>query len=491
MGGKTGMDGFLDTRTVFVALLFIGSLISALMVVFALVMRDTPGIGLWALGNAVVPGSFFLIFLRGTVPDRWLLVTGAYCATAGGLALYAAAHRFTATPVRRWELAAVAATVAVFIPYFTLVDFDINTRMKLMSAVAAYVFGRTAWLFLSTHMPGSRAFQGVVGAIFAFAAVLNVARIVGLVMHPVPNADGLMGLSTITPWFFLGLLAMTVAWNIGYLSLANQRVGAQLAVANDGLEQIVSERTHALRVAKEEAEKANVAKSRFLAAMSHELRTPLNAIIGFSDIIANDTMRKTVDPSYREYAGAVHSSGQILLGVINDILDVSQIESGMMALTPEVISAGELLDDCIGMVEPQARAAGIRLVAEKFPRVTDVRVDHRHARQALLNIIGNAIKFTPEGGTVRIGAVPASEGGVVAVHVADDGIGMDDDDLSAALRFFGQVDSSLARKYEGAGIGLPLAKAYMEAMGGALTIVSEKGKGTEVTLSFPAAAPAA
>ena len=260
-------------------------------------------------------------------------------------------------------------------------------------------------------------------------------------------------------------------------------VERQLALANEGLERRVAERTRDLLRAKEQAELASRSKTEFLATISHELRTPLNAIIGFSEVMAGAMFGPLGNARYQGYATDIVNSGRHLLAVINDILDVSKIEAGQMSLDIGVVEIPSVIDSAVQLVEARARTGQLQLRTEVEADLPAITGDRRRCLQILVNLLSNAIKFTPEGG--RITVLAAAERGGVSLRVRDTGIGMSESEIAVALEPFRQVDGSLSRQYEGTGLGLPLAKSMTELHGGALAVSSRKGEGTEVAVWLP------
>jgi signal transduction histidine kinase/cbb3-type cytochrome oxidase subunit 3 len=236
--------------------------------------------------------------------------------------------------------------------------------------------------------------------------------------------------------------------------------------------------------AKQRAEAASLSKSQFLANMSHELRTPLNAIIGFSDMMKGQLLGPIGSPRYLEYARDIHSSGTHLLSLINDVLDMSKIEAGRYTIHPERLDGAEMLRSCARLVRVRASEAGITLgigVAQELP----LEADARALKQVLLNLLTNAIKFTPAGGRVNLSAGRERNG--IVFTVADTGVGISAEDLPRIGRRFEQVDNSLTRKGEGTGLGLALSRALVELHRGTLEIESAVGEGTTVSVWLPVA----
>jgi signal transduction histidine kinase len=237
-----------------------------------------------------------------------------------------------------------------------------------------------------------------------------------------------------------------------------------------------------LREAKERADAANHAKSEFLANMSHELRTPLNAILGFSDIIRGRMFGPEVSDRYAEYAGDIHDSGTHLLSIINDVLDLSKIVAGRACIRDEEYSLYALAEEVRTLVGTSPPADFRVVLPEPAPFL---RIDGRKFRQILVNLLSNAFKFTPAGGTVTLEAEVESGGGIQVV-VRDTGIGIAPRNLDHVLTPFGQVESAFSRRHHGTGLGLPLAKSLAELHGGTLTIDSVVDHGTTVTVRLPA-----
>ncbi|MDB5739948.1 MAG: hypothetical protein JWP16_988 [Alphaproteobacteria bacterium] len=236
--------------------------------------------------------------------------------------------------------------------------------------------------------------------------------------------------------------------------------------------------------AKEAAESANTAKSSFLAGMSHELRTPLNAILGFSEIISSETLGPVGTAAYGDYAGDIHRSGLHLLKIINEVLDMAKIGSGEFVLQGHYINVAAVMEECLAMVRRQAETAGIALRCEVGPDMGTLYADETRVRQVLINLLSNAVKFTAGPGVVSIVAQLRDDGGLV-IAVSDTGIGMTPEQIMLARQPFRQIDSSLARKFEGTGLGLPLADGFMQLHGGRLEITSTVGTGTTVAAIFP------
>jgi len=245
------------------------------------------------------------------------------------------------------------------------------------------------------------------------------------------------------------------------------------------------EQERALRGALRQAEIANKMKAAFLAAMSHELKTPLNAVLGFSEIIRDEVLGPVGHAGYRDYAGDIHKSGTRLLAVINDVLDVSRLEGGLLTIEARRENMLDVAEGAIKLARgltQDRRGIEIDVPAE----MPSLYVDPRRLSQALGNLLANALKFTPESGQVRFAARPQPDGGV-HLMVEDTGIGMAEETIAVALEPFRQLDGSLARRFEGAGLGLSISKALAELHGGHLTVRSAVGEGTVVTIALPSA----
>jgi signal transduction histidine kinase len=254
--------------------------------------------------------------------------------------------------------------------------------------------------------------------------------------------------------------------------------------------QIQRQHAHNLELTKivARAESASRAKSEFLANMSHELRTPLNAVIGFSEVLRTEMLGPLGNTRYRGYADDIHASGTHLLGIINDVLDLAKVEAGKMTVSLEKTQVADLIRDATKLMQDRADQNGVLLRAV-IPETLGIVTDPNKLRQILINLMSNAIKFTPPGGTVEVATQRADAGAKIVISVTDTGIGMRAEDIPLALAAFGQVDSSLARQFEGTGLGLPLTKRFVELLGGDIEIDSAPGEGTAVRVILPLDGP--
>jgi signal transduction histidine kinase len=253
----------------------------------------------------------------------------------------------------------------------------------------------------------------------------------------------------------------------------------------------LKQREEALGQARDAAESANKLKSQFLAVMSHELRTPLNAILGFSEVIRDCVLGIGEMPwaRYREYAGSIHESGEHLLALISEILDLSKIESGSYALHLEPLDIGHMIRASLALVRPQAERGDVRVLPVEQDGNLRIEADHRALKQIVLNLLSNAVKFTSPGGEVAVTATGGEDG--IVLRVRDTGIGIEPEHLKSVFEAFHQGNANVSRRYEGTGLGLSITRGLVEMHGGEILLESTPGIGTLATVRLPRRVPEA
>jgi signal transduction histidine kinase len=296
---------------------------------------------------------------------------------------------------------------------------------------------------------------------------------------PLPDTSGLVARNLIESSTFLVVLAGLGVVTIGLLF---RRLKASLG-ESQRLAAVAEERNVELTDAKLSAERHSRAKSEFLANMSHELRTPLNAIIGFAEILKDERLSTARPPA--EYATDIHQSGLHLLTIINDVLDMAKIEAGKIELDENLFDLDSEVEVVLRMILPRAKEGALTVETAIVRDLPPVYADRRLLRQILLNLLSNAVKFTPRGGRVTL-AAGLEPDGRLTITIGDTGIGIAQEDLDRVMQPFAQVDAGLSRRYEGTGLGLPICKALTELHGGIMTMSSTPGRGTTVTVRFPA-----
>jgi signal transduction histidine kinase len=249
-------------------------------------------------------------------------------------------------------------------------------------------------------------------------------------------------------------------------------------------QKIIESKNVLLNVLLQESHKANRSKSEFLATVSHELRTPLNAVIGFSDILKKQMFGPLGNDKYTDYVNDIYRSGSHLLSIINEILDLAKAESGKLELDEREVEIFDIIERCIRMCHEAAYTGKVNFIPPHNSDPVHIRVDERLFFQLVLNLVSNAVKFTPEGGEVRFSVTASANEGVV-IKVADTGIGIAPEDIPRVLRPFEQVEGSLTRRHGGTGLGLPYADRLAQLHGGKLTIESELRRGTTATIWLP------
>lgn len=286
----------------------------------------------------------------------------------------------------------------------------------------------------------------------------------------------LAGTFIICVGFFTYITGRLYASNLKLLSFQNEKddLIAELEVAKSLSDE-----------ARRRAEEANMAKSRFLASMSHELRTPLNAILGFSEVMAHEVLGPLNNPLYKEYSGDIHRSGQHLLALINEILDLSRIEAGKYDLSEEAISLLDVAEDCVGMVQMRAKSKGIKIRSQYEANMPSIWADEKAMRQVVLNLLSNAVKFTPEGGEVVV-KVGWTVGGGQYLSIKDNGPGIAEEEIPVVLSAFGQGSVAIKSAEQGTGLGLPIVQAILTKHGGEFKLKSRLREGTEVIAILPA-----
>jgi two-component system cell cycle sensor histidine kinase PleC len=359
-------------------------------------------------------------------------------------------------------------------------------------AVQALIWTGLILMFVGVSEPGAKVF--VVSAMLFYGTVLVMGSYtipLAVYVSSAPVAAALSGFM----WLDRDIGTLTIA-SVGlvaqlfFVFLGNRLYSQAIATLEFRAEKdiLISELETATlnhEEARRKAEDANLAKSKFLATMSHELRTPLNAILGFSEVMKNEVFGPHASPSYKEYASDIHGSGQHLLNLINEILDLSRIEAGRYELKEEAISLAHIADDCLHMLSLRARGKSQVIRQAVEPDLPKIWADERAIRQIILNLLSNAVKFTPQGGDIALKVGWTATGGQY-VSVTDNGPGIPENEIATVLSSFGRGSQAIKTAEEGSGLGLPIVKGLVDLHGGQFNLKSKVRVGTEVMFTIPA-----
>jgi signal transduction histidine kinase len=460
----------------------------------------------WAMGAGIVAGvgiwaTHFVAMLafQPQVPIRYSIFGTAASVTVSIVLATVGFSIPVGRPHLRWLGGAVVGLAISAMHYFGMAAIRVAGYKHFQldyvaaSALIAIVFSVCAFIARAERTSPGRTAAAVICLVLAICG-MHFTGMTALVVEPdprmriagafvQPDAIGAMIIAAVVSILVVALAASAIDTAIGRRAQVEaERLRSyvrELEATKAELEASAIARQAAL----EAAEAADRSKGQFLATMSHELRTPLNAVIGFSEMIELQLHGPLGDARYLEYVRHVASSGRHLLALINDVLDFAKADAGKLELDEEWVDLSEICRDCIDMMHPSAVARRVTLNVSADPGLPAACVDRRRFKQILLNLLSNAVKFTDAEGSVEVAVSLA--GSTLMVAIRDTGIGIAPEDIPKALERFGQVDSRLARRYEGTGLGLPLAKMLADLHGIGFEISSALGAGTCVTLVIP------
>jgi two-component system cell cycle sensor histidine kinase PleC len=434
---------------------------------------------------------------RVTTP-LWAIVVALLCSDVAGVFGHVGAVRTLLLPLLVGGTVG-ACSLACFV-YATLSESPQKAaawtaRFTLMQVAISAAWGAMPWLLWETGNGLNHLF--LAAATLAVVSALLVSRGSNMTMY----LASLLPIAAMTTARFLtgdqptdwviGVLAPAVAaqmWWTGRPLIRRMEEDSRLRFKVEDLARELEEtRDDALRK-RFEAEAANASKTAFLANMSHELRTPLNAILGFSEIIAQECFGPVGNARYKDYAGDIHSSGAHLLSLINDLLDIAKIEAGRMDIAPNPLDAARVFDIALKLVGSKAREKGQELSITVTSSAPPLYADERALKQILINLVSNAVKFTPEGGHIEVVGGAARDGGF-QIMVRDNGPGIPRDKIDKIFTPFSQVDNRYDRQAGGTGLGLALVRGLAELHGGRAWLESEFGRGCSVFVNLPVKTP--
>ncbi len=385
------------------------------------------------------------------------------------------AHRargreITAENVRRWQRGFLVAQVFMGLAW---VAFSLQTCGTCTGVTFDFYKGSALLVALAVTAMSTLMLRHAILCAFLPTVVVLI------VLAGLAPAPGTVGMAAIIAAAMLFLVFMT--HRLRYTS-------AQLLSSQSEKDDLIAELEVAKSMsdeARRRAEEANLAKSRFLASMSHELRTPLNAILGFSEVMSTEVLGPLNNPIYKEYTSDIHRSGQHLLNLINEILDLSRIEAGKYDLAEDSVHLVDIAEDCIGMVQLRARAKNITISEQVESGMPAVWADEKALRQVILNLLSNAVKFTPQGGEVVVKAGWTAGGGQY-VSIKDNGPGIPEEEIPVVLSAFGQGSIAIKSAEQGTGLGLPIVQAILAKHNGEFILKSKLREGTEAIAILPA-----
>ena len=421
---------------------------------------------------ALLGAAFVLVLFawRATpAPMVWIAVNAFSVVSSCILA-----HRFLRRPaaainVARWERIFVTAESVQGCLWSVIVVFACDSgdpRLATFSLVA---------LLLIAAM-NATVIASIPAAVYGALMPVTLAVLVAMRPARLTGPDALLGVLALGTLVYFVVLAR----NLRVAALQSLTLQAE---KDDLIAELERSKANS-DLARHRAEESNLAKSRFLATMSHELRTPLNAILGFSEVMKSELFGGHAVPAYKEYANDIHSSGEHLLMLINEILDLSRVEAGRYELREEPVDLRAVLEECRHLLALRAKKKGIVIQEDLSATVPRLWADARALRQVALNLLSNAIKFTPQGGGVRL-SFGCSDDGRQFFSVADTGPGIPDSEIPVIMSSFGRGSFAQKTAEEGSGLGLPIVKGLIELHGGTFELKSRIREGTTVTVHFP------
>ena len=428
--------------------------------------------------KAATPGLALLGVAFTVIASRWTSVTADFgwlgANMVGMLCMVWLANRFIAVceqeiDVKRWSRMFLAAEATQGITWSAIVFMGYGTTDG--NAVTFFLVALLLFAAMNVTVAAT-----IPTSVYGLLTPITVAVV--LILHPTtPTSPEAL------------LVALALGTEIYFVVLARKLYDSTLQslLFQAEKDELIAELEQAKSnsdLARHRAEESNLAKSRFLATMSHELRTPLNAILGFSEVMKAELFGGHMVPAYKDYSSDIHSSGQHLLMLINEILDLSRVEAGRYELREESVDLQSVIEECRHLMALRGKKKDIAILQEDCPPLPRLWADERAIRQVALNLLSNAIKFTPQGGSIRI-AIGWTTAGGLFFSIADTGAGIPENEIPIVMSSFGRGSFAQKTAEEGSGLGLPIVKGLVELHGGTFDLKSRVREGTFVTVSFP------